>query len=55
MYFKTRRRLELERTDITNMANTNRYKTDKELQEMKEQKELGNVKYTNLSEAGVEI
>lgn len=46
-YRKTKNRLNLERQDISNMASTNQYKTDKELKDMKEEKE--NIKYTQLS------
>lgn len=55
LYRRTRRRLVLERQDINNMASINKYKTDKELEEMREKSNLENVKYSNLSELGTEI
>lgn len=46
-YRKTKTRLDLEREDLSNMASTNKYKTDKELREMKNERD--NIKYSTLS------
>jgi hypothetical protein len=46
-YRKTKRRLELERIDL---SRTDKYKTNKELEEMKIKGSIENVKYVNLSE-----
>ena len=53
LYKKTKERLEYERSDI--MASTNSFKTDKELKDLKENKELNNIKYSTLSLNSSEI
>lgn len=53
LYKKTKERLEYERSDI--MASTNSFKTDKELKDLKENKELNNIKYSTLSLDSSEI
>lgn len=55
LYTKTKTRLELERTDIGNMANLNRYKSNQELREMKKSQVIEGVKYSNLTEFTSEI